>query len=57
LAFSFIDLAELAASEDAAARLYQQLMEGWQHDPKLTQEEVNEMLAAALAAAPVQGRA
>jgi hypothetical protein len=57
LAFSFMNLAELAASEDAAARLYQQLMEGWQHNPRLTQQEVNEMLAAALAAAPVQGRA
>jgi hypothetical protein len=57
LAFSLMNLAELASSEDAATRLYQQLMEGWQHDPKLTQQEVNEMLAAALAAAPVQGRA
>jgi hypothetical protein len=57
LAFGFMKLAELAASEDTAARLYQQLKENWQHDPKLTQQEVNEMLAAALAATPVQGRA
>ena len=57
LAFGFMNLAELAASEDAAARLYQLLMENWQRGPGLTQQEVNDMLAAALAATPVQGTA
>jgi hypothetical protein len=57
LVFTFMNLAELAASEDAAARLYHQLVEGWQRDPGLTLREVNEKLAEALAAAPVQGRA